>query len=160
MDFTSRWPNQFSSVQFSHSVVSDFLQPMICSTPGLPVHHQFPEFTQTHVHRFSDAIQPSHLCRSLLLYQSLPQSIPASGSFLMSQDFAWGGQSIGVSASISVLPMNIQDWFPLGWTSWISSQSKGLRNLLQHHSLKASILWCSTFFIVQLSHPYIPMEKP
>ena len=72
----------------------------------------------------------------------------------MSQFFTSGGHSIGVSASASVLPMNIQDWFPLGWTGWISSQSRGLKSL-QHHSSKASILQCSAFFIVQLSHSYM-----
>ena len=71
-----------------------------------------------------------------------------------------GGQNIGVSASASVLPMNIQDCFTLGWTGWISFQSKGLsKSLLQHHSSKASILWLSAFFIVQLSHPYISTGK-
>ena len=89
------------------------------------------------------------------------QSFPASGSFPMSQFFTSGGQSIRVLASTSVLPMNIQVWFPLGWTDWISLQSKGLSNcgLLQHHSLKASILWCSAFFIVQLLHPYVTTGK-
>src|SRR5574337_809297 len=84
----------------------------------------------------------------------------------MSQCFASGGQSIGVSASASVLPMNIHDRFPLGWTGWISLQSKGLlavqgtlKNLLQHHSSKASILWCSALFMVQLSHPYTTPGK-
>ena len=74
----------------------------------------------------------------------------------MTQFFTSGGQSIGVSASTSVLPMNIQDWFPLGWTGWISLQSKRLSSLLQHHSSKASIFWHSAFFIVQLSsiHDY------
>ena len=76
----------------------------------------------------------------------------------MSQLFAWGAQSIGVSASASDLPMNIQDWSPLGWTGWISLQSKGL-SLLQHHSSKASILRCSAFFTVQLSHPYMTTGK-
>ena len=73
----------------------------------------------------------------------------------MSQLFASSGQSIGVSASTSVLPMNNQDSSPLGWTGWISLQSKGLKSLLQYHSSKASILWCSAFFMVQLSHPYM-----
>ena len=78
----------------------------------------------------------------------------------MSQLFAWGGQSIGVSASASVLPMNTQDWSPLGWTGWISLQSKGLfKSLLQHHSSKASILQYSAFFIAQLSHPYMTTGK-
>ena len=76
----------------------------------------------------------------------------------MNQFFASDGQSIGVSASASVLPMNIQDWFPLGWTGWISLLSKGL-NSLQHHSSKASILWHSVFFIVQLSHPSMTTGK-
>ena len=77
----------------------------------------------------------------------------------MSQLFASDGQSIGVSASASVLPMNTQDWSPLGWTGWIFLQSKGLSSLLQHHWSKASILWCSAFFIVQLSHPYMTTGK-
>ena len=84
------------------------------SMPGLPVHHQLPEFTQTHVHRVGDAIQPSHPLSSPS--PSAPKSLPASGSFPMSQLFAWSGQSIGVSAS--VLPMNTQDWSPSGWTGW------------------------------------------
>ena len=89
-----------------------------------------------------------------------PQSFPASGSFQMSQFFASGGLSIGVSASTSVLPMNTQDWSPLGWTGWISLQSKGLsKSLLQHHSSKASILQRSAFFIVQLSPPYLTTGK-
>ena len=76
-------------------------------------------------------------------------SFPASGSFLMS------GQSIGASASTSVLPVNLQGWFPLGLTGLISLQSQGtLKSLLQHHSWKASVLQCSAFFMVQLSHPY------
>ena len=169
------------------------------STPGLPVHHQLPEFTQTHVHWVSDAIQPSHLlsspsppatnpsqhqslfqwvntshevakvlefqlqhhslqrnprllrlyldlrarraliiCHILIFYYSkrtVPsclQSSPASGSFLMSHFFASGGQSIGASTSASVLPMNIQDWFPLGLTGLISLQSKGLSRVFSN----------------------------
>ena len=90
---------------------------------------------------------------SAVPFSSCPQSFPASGSFQMSQFFASGGQSIGVSASTSVLPMNIQDWFPLGWTGWNFLAVQGtLKNHLQHHSSKASILQCSAFFIVQLSH--------
>ena len=105
----------FSSVQFSSvtQLCPTLCNSMNCIMPGLPVHHQLPEFTQTHIHWDSDAIQPvmpsSHLilCRPLLL---LPQSLPASGSFSMSQLFAWGDQSIG--ASVSVLPMNIHlNWF-------------------------------------------------
>ena len=89
------------------------------------------------------------------------QSFPASGSFPMSQFFASGGQSIGVSASASVIPVTIQDWFPLGWTGLISLQSKGFSKVFsnttvwKHHLF----LWRSTFFIVQLSHPYMTTEK-
>ena len=88
---------------------------------------------------------------SVVPFSSRLQSFPASGSFQMSQFFPSGGQSIGVSTSASVLPMNIQDWFPLGLTALISLQSKGLSSLLQHHSSKASILQHSAFFIAQLS---------
>ena len=94
----------FSS--FSRSIVSTLCDPMNRSTPGLPVHHQLLESTQTHVHRVGDAIQPSH---PLIPFSSCPQSFPASGSFQMSQLFASGGQTIGVSASTSVPPMNTQD---------------------------------------------------
>ena len=83
------------------------------------------------------------------------QSFPASGSFPVSQFLTSDGQSIGVSASASVLPMNIKFWFPLGWTAWISWQYKTLKSLIQHHSSKASVLQCSAYFIVQLSHPYM-----
>ena len=77
----------------------------------------------------------------------------------MSQLFAWGDQSIGVSVSASVLPMSTQDWCPLGWTGWISLKSKGLSRVLQHHSSKASLLQRSAFFIVQFSHPYMTTGK-
>ena len=97
--------------------------PMDCSTPGFPVHHQLLEFTQTHVLWVGDAIQPSHPLSS---FSSCLQSFPASGSFPVSQLFTSGGQSIGVSASTSVFPMNTLDWYPLGWTGWISLHSKGL----------------------------------
>ena len=109
--------------QFSHSVMSNFFDLMDCSRPGLSVHHQLLEFTQTQVHRVGDAIQPSHP----LSFPSPPaflQSFPASGSFQMSQLFTSGGQNIGVSASTSVLPMNIQDSFPLGLTGLISLFSR------------------------------------
>ena len=96
---------------------------------------------------------------SVIPFSSCLQSFPASGSFQMSQFFTSGGQSIGVSASASVLAMNIQDCFPLEWTGWISLQSKGLKSLLQQHSSKASILWRSAFFIVQLSHPSLTTGK-
>ena len=97
--------------------------PMNRSTPGLPVHHQLLEFTQTHDHRVSDAIQPSHPLSSPS--PPAPKSLPASESFPMSQLFAWGGQSTGVSALASFLPKKYQGWSPLEWTGWISLQSKG-----------------------------------
>ena len=104
------------------------------STPGLPVHYQLPESTQTHVHWAGDAIQPSHPLSS-----PSPPAFNLSqyqGSFQMSQLFISGGQSIGVSASTSVLPMNIQDWFPLGW------------NILKHKSFKDQVVFqtLSTFW--------------
>ena len=113
---------------------------------------------------YSNSCPSCQWCHAAILSSVIPffsclQSFPASGSFPVSQFFASGGQSIGVSASASVLPMNIQDWFPLGLTGWISLQSKGLKSLLQHHSSKASILPHSAFFIVQISHAYMTTGK-
>ena len=144
----------FLSVQLVAQLCLTLCDPMNCSTPGLPVHHQLPEFTQTHVHWVSDAIQLSH---PVVPFSSCLQSFPASGSFLMSWLFPSGGQSIGVSASTSVFPMNIQDWFPLGWTGWISLQTKGLSRVFSNNTVQ--ILLCSAFFIVQLSHPYMTTRK-
>ena len=103
--------HQFSSVSQSCLTLCD---PMNHSTPGLGIHHQLLEFTQTHVHQVGDAIQPSHPLSSPSPALNLSQH---QGLF---QLFSSGGQSIGVSASTSVLPMNTQDWSPLGWTGWIS----------------------------------------
>ena len=106
-----------------------------------------------------ELVMPSNhliLCRPLL--HPVP-IFPSIRSFLMSQFFTSGGQSTGASASASVLPMNIQDWFPLGWAGWISLQSKGLSRVFCNHSSKASILWHSAFFIVQLSHPHMTTGK-
>jgi len=103
------------------------------STPGLPVLHQLLEFTQTHVHRVSGAIQPSHPLSS----PSPPAPNPSQHqSFPMSQLFAWDGQSTGVSALASVLPMNTQDWSPLGWTGWVSLQSKGLSRVFSNTTVQ------------------------
>ena len=101
------------------------LCPTVCSpvdrgTPGFPVLHCLPEFVQTHVHCVGDAIQ-----LSVTHFSPCPQSFPASGSFPMSGLFTWGGQSIGASASASVLPMNIQGWFPLGLIGWSLCCPKG-----------------------------------
>ena len=127
------------------------------STSGLPVHHQLLEFTQIHVHWVGDAIQPSS--SSVVPFSSCLQSFPASGSFQMSQLFVSDGQSIGVSASTSVLPMNTQNWST--WVYWLGllAVQRTLKSLLQHHSSKASILRCSAFFVVQLSHPYMTTGK-
>ena len=105
-----------------------------------------------------ELVMPSIITYSVVPFSSCPQSFPASGSFPISQFFASGGQSIGISASASVLPINIQDWSPLGWAGWISLQSKGLSSLLQHHSSKASILRCSVFLIF-LQKPCIRDSK-
>ena len=99
------------------------------------------------------------IASSVVPFFSQLQSFPASGSFPTSQLFPSGCQSIEVSASTSVLPMNIQDWFPLGWTGWISLQSKGLSRVFSNTSSKASILLHSAFIMVQLSHSYMTTGK-
>ena len=96
---------------------------------------------------------------SSVVHFSCLQSFPASGSFQMSPFFPSGGQSIGVSASALVLPMNIQDWFPLGWTGWISLQSKGLSRVFNTTVQKHQFFGAKLFFIVQLSHPYMTTGK-
>ena len=116
--------------------------PKNCSTPGFPVLHHLPEFAQTHVHWVSDAIQPSHLLSPL--FPSCLQSFPASGSFPMSQLFSSGGQSIGASASASVLPMNIQGWFLLGLTGLIFLLSKRLPRVFS-----STTVWKYQFFSAQ-----------
>ena len=119
---------QFSSVTQSCPTPCN---PMDYSTPGLPVHHQLPEFTETHVHWCHPAISSS-----VVPFSSCLQSFPASGSLVMNQFFASGGQSIRVSASASVLLMNIQDWFLLGWTGGISLQSKGLSRVFSNTTVE------------------------
>ena len=99
------------------------------STPGLPVHHQLPDLAQTHVHPIGDAVQTFH---PVIPFSSCLQSFPTSGSFPMSQYFTSGCQSIGASASASILPLNIQDQPPLGLTSLISLQSKGLSRVFSN----------------------------
>ena len=123
---------QFSSVTQSCLTLCD---PVNHSTPGLPVHLQLPKFTQTHVHRVSQWCHPA-ISSSVIPFSSCPQSLPASESFPMSQPFAWGGQNIGVSALASVLPMNTQDWSPLGWTAWISLQSKELLGVFSNTTVQ------------------------
>ena len=135
---------QFSSVAQLCLTLCD---PMNCSTPGLPVHHQFPEFTQTHPS--SQWCHPA-ISSSVVLFSSCPQSLPESESFPMSQLFAWGGQSIGVSALASFLPKKSQGWSPSEWTGWISLQSKGLSRVFsnttvqKHHFLVLTFLHSPT----------------
>jgi len=152
--------NCLSSVQFSSVAQSC---PTLCDP--MDSKHTRPCSPSPTPGAYSNSCPLSRWCHptissSVVPFSSHFQSFPASGSFPMSQFFSTGGQSIGVSASASVLPMNTQDWFPLGWTCWISLQSKGtLKSLFQYHSSKAWILWCSAFFIVQLSHPYMTTGK-
>ena len=141
------------SVQFSHSVVSDSLWPhglqharLLClsSTPRA----------------YSNSCPSSQWCHPtnsspVVPFSSGLQTFPALGPFPMSQFFASGGQSIWVLASASVLPMNTQDWLPLGWTGWISLQPKGLSRVFS----KTTVFWYSAFFIVQLSHSYTTTGK-
>ena len=154
MMYISQWWIVFSSVQ-SLSLVGLFVTPC---TPGLLVHHQLPEFTQTHVHRVGDAIQPSH---PLLPFSSCPQSFPASESFPVSQLFTWGGQSIGVSALTSFLPKNTQDWSSLEWTGWISLQSKGLSRVFSNTTVQKHQFFGAQLSLWSSSHIHTwPLEKP
>ena len=126
----------FHSVQFSSVAQScpALCNPVDCSTPGLPVHQQLLEMTQTHVH-WSRWCHPT-ISSSVVPFSSCLQSFPASGSFPMSQFFASGGQSIGVWASASALPVNIQHWFPLGWIGLASLQSKGLSRVFSNTTVQ------------------------
>ena len=145
---------QFSSVTQLGLTLCD---PMDCRTPGLPVHHQLPELIQTHVHQVSDTIQPSILCRSLLLLPSIFPSI----SIFSSELSASGGQSTGASASASVLPMNIQDIFPLGLTGLISLQSKGLSRVFSNTTVQKHQFYGAQFSLQSNSHTHTwLLEKP
>ena len=131
--------SQFSSVA---QLCPTLCNPMDCSTPGFPIHHQLLEFTQIHVHWASDAIQPSHPLSSR---SPLAFNLSKHQGLSRSQYFTSGGQSIGGSASASVLSMNIQDWFHLGWTGWHSLQSKGLSRIFSNTTVQKH-----QFFITQL----------
>ena len=155
---------QFS--QFSHSVMSDSLWPH-------ELQHARPPCPSPTSRVYSNSCPSSWWCRpaissSVVPFSSCPQSLPASGSFPMSQLFAWGSQSAAVSASTSVLPMNTQDWSPLGWTGWISLQSlKETQDSVSQDSQESSPtphfksinFQCSAFFTVQLSHPNMTTGK-
>ena len=132
---------QFSSVTQLCLTLCD---PMDCSTPGLPIHDQLLEFTQL---MSIELVTPSShiiLCCPL---SSCLQSFPASGSFPTSQFFTSGGQNARVSASASVLPMNIQHWFPLEWTSWISLQSKGLSRVISNTTVQKHQFFSAQLFL-------------
>ena len=146
-----------NSVQFSCSVVSDSLQhhgrqharpPCLSSTSGV-----YPNSCP-----LSQWCHPT-IWSSVVPFSSCPQSFPASRSFPMSEPFSSGGQSIGVSASSSVLTMDIQDWFPLGWLLGSPCSPRDSQESSPTPSSKASILQCSAFFRVQLSHPYMTNGK-
>ena len=130
---------------------------MNCSTPGLPVHHQLPEFTQTHVHRVSDAIQPSHPQWS----PSPPAPNPPSIRIFSNESTLRMRWPKYWSFSFSIIPSKEHPGlisFRMDWLDFLAVQGT-LRSLLQHHSSKASILWRSAFFTVQLSHPYMTTRK-
>ena len=145
---------QSSSVAQSCPTVCDLMD---CSTPGFPVHHQLPELTQIHVHQVSDAIQPSH-----------PLSSPSSPAFNLSQHQVFSSESVLCvrwpkywSFSFSIIPSNEYSGlisFRIDWFDLLAVQGT-FKSLLQHHRSKAVILWCSAFFIVQLSHPYMTTGK-
>ena len=150
---------QFSSVQSSHSVMSDSLQPHEsqhnrppCPSPTPGVH--------------SNSCPSSQWCHPAILssvvpFSSCPQSLPTSESFLMSQLFISGGQSIGVSASASFLTMNTQDWFPLGWTGWISLQFKGLSRVFSNTTVQKHQFFSAQPSSQSDSHIHTwPQEKP
>ena len=133
------------SVQFSRSGVSDSVQPHgpqharpPCSSPTPGVYPSSCPLSQWCHPTISSSVVP---------FSSCPQSFPASGSFLVSQLFAWGGQIIGVSASTSVLPMNIQDWYPLGWTRWISLKSKGLSRVFSNSTVQKHQFFSAQLFL-------------
>ena len=142
---------------FSHSIVSNSLWPHGLQQDRLPCPSPSPG-TCSNSCPLSQWFHP-RIWSSVVPLSSCLQSFLASGSFLMSQLFASGGPSIGASASASVLPVNTQDWFPLELTGLISLQSKGLSNLVQHHSSKASVFQHSALLMVQLSHPYMSTGK-
>ena len=146
-----------NSVQFSHTVMSDSSWPSGLQHTKIPC----PLPTPVACSNSCPSLQWCHptILSSVVPFSSCLQSFPASGSFPMSQFFASGSQSTGVSASASVLPMIIQDWFPLGLIGWSPWSQGTLKSLLQYHSSKTSMLQYSDFFIVQLSHPYVTTGK-
>ena len=147
------------SVQFRCSVVSNSLQPHESQHVRPPCPSLTPGF-------YSNSCPLNRWCHpaissSIVPFSSCPQSLPASGSFPVSQLFTWGGQSIGVSASASVLPMNTQDWSPLGWTGWISLQSKGLSRAFSNTTVQKHQFFSTQVSSQSNSHIHTwPLEKP
>ena len=147
------------SVQFSHSVVSHSLRPH-----GLQ--HSRPPCPSPTPGVYPNSCPLSRWCHSTISssvvpFSSCPQSFPASGSFAMSQLFTSGSQSIGVSASTSVLPVNTQDWSPLGWTGWISLQSKGLSRVSSNTTVQKHQFFCTQLSLQSNSHIHTwQLEKP
>ena len=149
--------SSFTSVQFSRSVVSNSLRPHGLQHARPPSLSPAPGVHPTHVHWVSDTIQPS--LSSVAPFSSCLQSFPASGSFPMSQFFASGGQSIGPSASASVLPMNIQDWFPLELIGLISLWSKGLSRVLSSTTIQKHLFGGAQFSLWPNSHIHTCLLK-
>ena len=147
------------SVQFSRSVMSDSLQPHESQHARPPCPSPTPRV-------YSNSCPLSRWCHptissSVIPFSSCLQPFPASGSFQMSQFFISGGQSIGVSASASVLPVNFQDWFPLGWTGWISLQSKGLSRVFSNTTVQKHQFFGSQLSLWSSSHiRTCLLEKP
>ena len=147
---------QFSSIAQLCPTLCD---PMNRSTPGLPVHHQLLEFTQTHIHSVSSAIQSSHPLSS----PSPPAPNPSQHQslFPMSQLFAWGGQSTGVSALASFFPKKSQGWSPSEWTGWILLQSKGLSRVFSNTTVQKHQFFGAQLSSQSNSHIHTwPQEKP
>ena len=148
-----------SSVQFSRSVMSNSLRPNELQHAGPPCPSPTPGV-------YSNSCPSSRWCHpaissSVVPFSSCPQSLPASGSFPMSQLFAWGGQSTGVSASVPVLPMNTQDLSPSGWTGWISLQSKGLSRVFSNTTVQKHQFFSTKLSSQSNSHIHTwPLEKP
>ena len=149
----------FSSVQFSCSVMSDSLRPHESQ-------HTRPRCPPPTPRVYSNSCPSSRWCHpaissSVIPFPSCPLSLQASGSFPMSQLFAWGEHNIGVSASASVLPMNTQDWSPLGWTGWISLQSKGLSSVFSNTTVQKPRFFGAQLSSKSNSHIHTwPLEKP
>ena len=157
---SSAWPpNTFSSVQFSRSVVSNYLRPHESQHARPPGPSPTPRV-------YSNSCPSSRWCHpaissSVIPFSSCPRSLPASGSFPMSQFFASGGQSSGVSASVLVLPMNTQDWSPSGWTGWISLQSKGLSRVFSNTTVQKHQFFGAQLSSQSNSHIHTwPLGKP